>query len=388
MYSSYLDSQTAFIYKSIIEDVIRTVRKEKREEVDDTTLMFLRKNWEKKINDVVNKFKDPQKQTTQPSDQPGADFRLAAPIHVQKPTQSSQAPNIIEVPEVYGIRTHTDDKLPRQPITVFGNLNPSLAVRPQPRMERTLAQPVKPDMSAKSLVPEMSIRHPHNLDTNTRLPNKQDLSIQAIRHDAAKNMPKAAGLAVKGRANLPPLVLSEKRKNIEQEVSLLKTDVSTNTADVGSVPSKDPPKAGCPPSKRPKVNRIVQLDGGGSLTDSSDITGSDSENETSTIYKEQNVKLSDEFGEVDNQGNIIYLNEMIRDEVSGPQELPPDYQLLSGDDVSENEPDAYTTDNIVICGFDKLSKRKNIWKLELKNGVISLGGLDIIFNKATGEFVF
>lgn len=41
---------------------------------------------------------------------------------------------------------------------------------------------------------------------------------------------------------------------------------------------------------------------------------------------------------------------------------------------------------IVLCMYEKVHRTKNKWKCQLKDGVISIGGKDWVFNKANGEF--
>lgn len=41
---------------------------------------------------------------------------------------------------------------------------------------------------------------------------------------------------------------------------------------------------------------------------------------------------------------------------------------------------------IVLCMYEKVHRTKNKWKCQLKDGVISIGGKDWVFNKASGEF--
>ncbi|MEQ2276511.1 hypothetical protein XENORESO_001457 [Xenotaenia resolanae] len=70
------------------------------------------------------------------------------------------------------------------------------------------------------------------------------------------------------------------------------------------------------------------------------------------------------------------------DELSNVEEDP----LNSGDDVVEQDiPDLFDTDNVIVCQYDKIHRSKNRWKFHLKDGVMSYGGRDYVFSKATGE---
>nr|CAD7257301.1 unnamed protein product [Timema shepardi] len=60
--------------------------------------------------------------------------------------------------------------------------------------------------------------------------------------------------------------------------------------------------------------------------------------------------------------------------------------LNSGDDVSDDDPtDLFDTDNVVVCQYDKITRSRNKWKFYLKDGIMSLGGKDYVFQKANGD---
>jgi transcription initiation factor TFIIA large subunit len=42
--------------------------------------------------------------------------------------------------------------------------------------------------------------------------------------------------------------------------------------------------------------------------------------------------------------------------------------------------------SIMLCMYEKVHRTKNKWKCQLREGVISTGGRDWVFSKATGEF--
>lgn len=44
--------------------------------------------------------------------------------------------------------------------------------------------------------------------------------------------------------------------------------------------------------------------------------------------------------------------------------------------------------NVVIAQFEKVSRTKNRWKCQLKDGIITINGRDYLFNKASGEMQF
>merc|ERR1719228_471356 len=63
--------------------------------------------------------------------------------------------------------------------------------------------------------------------------------------------------------------------------------------------------------------------------------------------------------------------------------------LCTDDDISDDDAsELFDTSNIVVCQYDKISKARNKWKFNLKNGVMNLDGRDYTFLRATGETVW
>lgn len=60
------------------------------------------------------------------------------------------------------------------------------------------------------------------------------------------------------------------------------------------------------------------------------------------------------------------------------------------DDPDELEDDAAdgeeTTDQVMLCTYDKVQRVKNKWKCTLKDGVLRVDGSEILFHKGSGEF--
>merc|ERR1712200_270038 len=70
------------------------------------------------------------------------------------------------------------------------------------------------------------------------------------------------------------------------------------------------------------------------------------------------------------------------DEDEGAEEEP----LGSDDDISdEDASELYETDNVVVCQYNKISRTRNKWKFNLKDGIMSLNGKDYVFSSANGE---
>lgn len=57
-------------------------------------------------------------------------------------------------------------------------------------------------------------------------------------------------------------------------------------------------------------------------------------------------------------------------------------------DVSSDSEKDEECDNVVIAQFEKVSRTKNKWKCQLKDGIINIDGRDYLFNRASGEMQF
>nr|CAD7426406.1 unnamed protein product [Timema monikensis] len=94
------------------------------------------------------------------------------------------------------------------------------------------------------------------------------------------------------------------------------------------------------------------------------------------------------------QGNTLH-SVLTGPVISATMSLPPQVAssllqqhepLNSGDDVSDDDPtDLFDTDNVVVCQYDKITRSRNKWKFYLKDGIMSLGGKDYVFQKANGD---
>eukprot|EP00271_Cylindrocystis_brebissonii_P011296 TRINITY_DN2845_c0_g1_i3.p1 TRINITY_DN2845_c0_g1~~TRINITY_DN2845_c0_g1_i3.p1 ORF type:complete len:585 (-),score=160.88 TRINITY_DN2845_c0_g1_i3:885-2639(-) len=86
------------------------------------------------------------------------------------------------------------------------------------------------------------------------------------------------------------------------------------------------------------------------------------------------------------------------DEAAAPTEEEEDAEPpLGADDDDEDDLEDVTAsaegdpkmDNMVMATYDKeVTRSKNKWRCVLKEGIMHLGGRDIVFGKATGEFEF
>ena len=64
-----------------------------------------------------------------------------------------------------------------------------------------------------------------------------------------------------------------------------------------------------------------------------------------------------------------------------------DEELGSTDDdeTGDDQEDHFETDNMVVCQFKKVTRTRNKWRFHLKDGIMNLNGIDLVFAQATGE---
>ena len=55
------------------------------------------------------------------------------------------------------------------------------------------------------------------------------------------------------------------------------------------------------------------------------------------------------------------------------------------DDADDAEPE---TENSIQCQFDRVSRSKNRWKAQLRDGIMRINGRDYCFKSATGEMTW
>jgi hypothetical protein len=67
----------------------------------------------------------------------------------------------------------------------------------------------------------------------------------------------------------------------------------------------------------------------------------------------------------------------------------PDDEINSDLDDTEDEDDDNEQDDdnsLILCLYEKVTRTKNKWKCTLKDGVMTVNGKDMLFQKANGEF--
>ncbi|KAF1744549.1 hypothetical protein MXB_4839 [Myxobolus squamalis] len=305
---TYTDSQTGYIYKLIVDEVLKTVRRDIREEIDDHAINLLKIQDKNTVSAsmtyAVGTLNQPQKHyplyyslaTT------GSDVRqFANPQNVPNPTYSAPPTSYINKPG-FKIASKIRNSCPR------------------------------------------------------KTQEYRNYRYHSLHRITSKETPK---------------------------------DVNVATVSVEpSAPTYDHVE---PPSKKQRVNRIVQLDGGvDDLTDTDDediYSEEDDKAEGKEKEKQKRFKVDDDFAEIDNEGNLLLFDEPESD-VKRSEFIVDSEPLNRDDDISEDDLVANDTENIMICRFEKLIRRKSLWKIDLRHGIATINGADLVFNKAVGDIIF
>jgi len=61
---------------------------------------------------------------------------------------------------------------------------------------------------------------------------------------------------------------------------------------------------------------------------------------------------------------------------------------LDDPEDEDTNADGEETQNIILCLYDKVTRTKNKWKCQLKDGIMSVNGRDYLFQKGNGDFEF
>jgi len=61
---------------------------------------------------------------------------------------------------------------------------------------------------------------------------------------------------------------------------------------------------------------------------------------------------------------------------------------LDDTDEEDGNAEGEETQNIILCMYDKVTRTKNKWKCQLKDGIMSVNGKDYLFQKGNGDFEF
>lgn len=102
---------------------------------------------------------------------------------------------------------------------------------------------------------------------------------------------------------------------------------------------------------------------------------------SSTNFKQDSNKISlDDFDDNKDSKSNDKIKEMDNDDDNA---INSD---LDDDDDDDDDNDLDSNDDIVLCLYDKVQRVKNKWRMQLKDGIISINNKDYLFSKCSGEF--
>ena len=97
---------------------------------------------------------------------------------------------------------------------------------------------------------------------------------------------------------------------------------------------------------------------------------------------EQNQSKNEGVTQLDGPGDSSDQdNENVEDDAM-EEENDHDEEIPNSDDVTK---DLFEADNVIVCQYDKITKRRRSWKLRLKDGIMNINGRDYVFGKASGD---
>ncbi|KFO56683.1 Stonin-1 [Corvus brachyrhynchos] len=139
------------------------------------------------------------------------------------------------------------------------------------------------------------------------------------------------------------------------------------------------------------IEGISQLDGTGDVSSKEQIphTKDKEENEFIGFIDSEDLRVLDDEEDYDEECDSSSNMESSCSDGDNEDlqiDIVEEDPLNSGDDVSEQDiADLFDTDNVIVCQYEKIHRTKNKWKFYLKDGVMSIGGKDHVFSKATGD---
>ncbi|XP_060528561.1 transcription initiation factor IIA subunit 1-like [Cylas formicarius] len=329
MSNSLCKTSVLRIYQEVIEDVISGVRELFVEEgVDEQVLQELKQTWETKLmgtKAVQNEHEEKPKKSeplTSTNGFPKQQPQQAQPMQSHQPTQSHVAVPVQHIVESKMVPIQIT--LPPQPGTDGGQRVLTIQV-PASALQGNQLQKVLtgPVITATMGLPANIASSLLQQHVNAAFSSQQQ-SVTLLN----KNIIQTDGALTfeEGEQEQNAKEKVKKRKRIrKRKAQVRQVDGSMDTSDEDEEPSDN-----------------------------------DDEDDLDDEKDEDDHELDDEGGE----------------------EEP----LNSEDDVSDDDPsDLFDTDNIVVCQYDKIIRNRNKWKFYLKDGIMSLNGLDYVFQKANGD---
>uniref|UniRef100_A0A8C4N911 General transcription factor IIA, 1 n=1 Tax=Eptatretus burgeri TaxID=7764 RepID=A0A8C4N911_EPTBU len=348
------------LYKSVIEDVISSVRDAFLDEgVDEQVLQELKQVWETKLHlskAVMGLHPEEQQllqrahqtlmgnQQVMQQQQQHHQQPQQPQHHQQQHQQQKQAQQIIQIPTLTVCPSFVlQDGHGIQHLTAGGMTQPAAAA--------TMALPqgvVPPYQITGNLQAGQMYKQVMMTPQGQQLILQQPTIItsvggqQVLMHTTAPTTSPA--LAPQAVGTGPAVTGPQVTTQLGQPISISQQVIAVSTPSASASVSGQPAQV------------LVQVDGVGDT--SSDEEEDDDENEDKD--KDEDLGEEDDAGEED--------------------------PLNSEDDVSDVDPsDLFDAENVVVCQYDKIHRSKNRWKFHLKDGIMNLNGKDYVFSKSVGD---
>lgn len=326
------------MYRSVIEDVVNTVREHFLDEgVDEQVLLELKQIWETKLmgSKAIEPNPDHHHDHPQPAGHQANHNHATKHVNTAQQQQQSQQQ-----------QQQQQAQQQQQQALNPAQMGPALAITDPHRL-----------IPVQITIPAQGTNRPSKALT-IQVPA---LALQGNQLQAVLSHPSvAATFALPGEvaqsALQQQIAVALRERGIQFPGVLQAVQYSTQTVDPKQqLPAANPVAA--------SSGVVTQLDGAGDTSDEED----EDEEEEDQEEEEDNDK-DDEDNDEENE--------------FGVQEEP----LNSEDDVSEDDPtELFDTENVVVCQYDKITRSRNKWKFHLKDGIMNLNGKDYVFQKANGD---
>ncbi|PIK52121.1 putative transcription initiation factor IIA subunit 1 [Apostichopus japonicus] len=326
------------LYKSVIDDVVNNVREAFIDEgVDEQVLQDLKQMWENKLlqTDAVdpNAAESHQHQSSQKSSAESRSDHSSS-------SSSNKASHSTH---------HHSHQEPAPKLPLYDKKFQSVPTQPS-QYSGTLSSPATAATLALQQQVQQQVLQIQGAATTLTLPQGgQSFQVQGIQ-----------GGTVRYQVPLVIQHLNQGNQQIGQQI-------------MASIPQQGGSRQPVPISiaetrqaMQDPTRKILQLDGTNDTSDEDDDSDDAEEN-------------NEEDGDDDDDDQ----DENEKDEYSNAVEEEP---LNSDDDVSDEDPqELFEAENVVVCQYDKISRTRNKWKFQLKQGIMNLKGKDNIFFRAIGE---
>ncbi|CAG5098757.1 Oidioi.mRNA.OKI2018_I69.XSR.g15948.t1.cds [Oikopleura dioica] len=328
---------TASVYDGVISDVMKACRDAFIEEgYDEASLLDVKRLWTRKLAETKAVTRQPGRQSQQQVvRQPQQIVRQPQQVYIQR--QVSQDGRPIQR------RQFTSNGQPVQYVQYRSNQSPNVQQSPQP--QRIYVQ--RPQQVQTQYIVQQRPQH----SQQQRQPQQQRIIVQ---NNRAQNLSPGPSHRASPNSNHVHQLdgTSDDKLELESEVT---PAPSIEVPETKSAPANPPPiPTTLPESIRSLLDEdseiIIQIDGVGDDVSSGSLSSSSSD---------------------DPDSDTEHVDE----------------PALNSDDncPSPGVDETFDCENILVCKYDKITRNKNQWKMQIKEGIMNIKGYDHVFWKALGD---